>query len=83
MFLFKMMKKREPRKFNYKGRYRNADEEHIRREKILHGDENTTVEFSDRMRHRLTQSRKAKHIPLLRIAIMAGFLAALLYFLMK
>ncbi|MDR1792941.1 MAG: hypothetical protein LBR36_05820 [Bacteroidales bacterium] len=86
MFLFQNgIKKHQKRQFNYKGRvrYSESGNNDIRRQKIMDGEENPSVDFSSRFRHRVAQSRKAKQTPLLKIAVMVALLVLLLYFLLR
>jgi hypothetical protein len=81
--LFKPFKKQEPRKFNYKARYYDRESAEIRKQKILEGEENTTVNFSDRLHQKISESRKIKQNSIRKLAIMAGLLALLFYILLK
>jgi hypothetical protein len=78
-----IFKKQEPRKFNYKARYYNQESANIRKQKILDGNEDTSVNFGDRFHKKISESRRIKQNSIRRLAIMAALLAVLLYILLK
>ena len=76
-----LFKQREARKFNYKARYYNKENEDIRREKILDGERNTDVNFGDRFRKKVDESRKKTDNSMKKLVIMIAVLALLIYFI--
>ena len=76
-----IFKQREPRKFNYKARYYNRENETIRREKILDGETDVEANFEDRFRRKVAENRKRRDISLRKIAILTALLVLLLYVL--
>ena len=75
-----LFKQRESRKFNYKARYYNRENEDIRREKILDGEKNIEVNFGDRFRRKVDGSRRKPDNSVKKIVIMLAILALLIYF---
>jgi len=78
-----LFKQREPRKFNYKARYYNKENEDIRRKKILDGEKDSEVSFGDRFRRKVDESRKSSDNSKKKLAIMIAILLLLLYFLSR
>ena len=78
-----IFKQKEPRRFNYRGRYYNQEKENIRRQKILDGDEDTIVNFSDRFRHKVNENRKTNANSYRKLVIMVALVALLLYILLS
>ena len=74
-----IFKQREPRRFNYKARYYNRENEDIRREKILDGEKNTEVNFGDRFRRKVDENRKTRDKSMKKIIVFLAILALLLY----
>ena len=81
--MFNFNKRREPRRFNYKGRYYDNESANIRKQKILDGEENTDVSFGDRFHQKISESRKIKQNSVRKLAVLVGLLALLLYILLK
>jgi len=78
-----IFKKQEPRKFNYKARYYDQEKADMRKQKILDGKEDTNVNFEDRFRKRVSESRKAKRNSMRKLVIMLAVLALLLYIVLS
>lgn len=72
----------EKRGFNYTPRYYDKNTSDIRKQKIIDGDENTDVDFADKLHQKLENSRKAKQTSNRRLIIMMALLALLLYILL-
>ena len=81
--MFQIFKQKEPRKFNYKARYYDKEKADIRRQKILDGEKDTTVNFGDRFHQKISESRRIKQNSIRRLIVLAGILAMLLYILLK
>ena len=75
-----LFKQKEARKFNYKARYYNKENADIRREKILDGEKNTDVNFSDRFRKKVGESRRKPENSMRKLVILIAILALLIYF---
>ncbi|MBP5413014.1 MAG: hypothetical protein J6Y47_07155 [Bacteroidales bacterium] len=73
---------REKREFNYTPRYYDKNTSDIRKQKIEEGDDNTNVDFSDRLHQKLNASRKAQRSSTRRLIIMIVLLIILLYILL-
>jgi len=78
-----LFKQREQRKFNYKARYYNRENEEIRREKILNGEKDTKVRFEDRFRRKVNENRKKRSNSTKKLLILMAILMLLLYFLSR
>lgn len=78
-----LFKQREPRKFNYKARYYNKENEDIRREKILDGEKDTDVNFGDRFRRKVDENRRKRDNNLKKIAVLLAVLLLLLYLISR
>ena len=76
-----LFKQREPRKFNYKSRYYNRENEEIRREKILSGEKNVEANFEDRFRRKVNENRKKRGNSAKKLIVLIAILALLIYFL--
>ena len=78
-----LFKKQTPRKFNYKGQYYDQEQANIRKQKILDGEKDTTVNFGDRFHQKINESRKARQNSTRRLLVLLALLAILLYILLK
>lgn len=76
-------KRREPRKFNYKARYYDRESAEIRKQKIIDGEENTTVDFKDRFSRKVNESRRTKYNSYTKIFVMLAILILLLYIVLS
>ena len=74
-----LIKKQEPRKFNYKARYYDQQNADIRNRKILDGEENTEVDFEDRFRQKVYENRKIRNNSVRKLVILVTLLALLIY----
>ena len=77
-----IIKKREPRRFNYKSRYYDRESADIRKQKILDGEDDTSVNFSDRFHQKVVENRKIKGNYLKKLIIMMILLAFLVNLLL-
>jgi len=73
-----LIKKQEPRKFNYKARYYDQQNADIRKQKILDG-EDTEVGFEDRFRQKVHENRKIRNNSVRKLVVMTTLLALLVY----
>jgi len=78
-----IFKQREPRRFNYKARYYNRENEDIRREKILDGEREIEANFGDRFRRKVDENRKKRENSIKKLAVLVVILAGLLYLLSR
>ncbi|MDR1182520.1 MAG: hypothetical protein LBL13_11135 [Bacteroidales bacterium] len=77
-----IFKKQESRKFNYKARYYDQEKANIRKQKILNGEEDTSVNFGDRFRQKVKENRNVHSNSIRKLVIMLVLLALLLYILL-
>ena len=77
-----LIRKQQPRKFNYKARYYDKQQADIRNRKILDGEENTEVRFGDRFRQKMEENRKIQKNSMRKLVVMTLLLALLIYLIL-
>ena len=77
-----LIRKQQPRKFNYKARYYDKQQADIRNRKILDGEENTEVRFGDRFRQKVEENRKIQKNSMRKLVVMTLLLALLIYLIL-
>ena len=77
-----LIKKQQPRKFNYKARYYDKQQADIRNRKILDGEKNTEVRFEDRFRQKVEENRKIRKNSMRKLVVMTLLLALLIYLIL-
>jgi len=78
-----IFKQNQSRKFNYKPRYYNKENEDIRRKKILEGEKDIEANFGDRFRRKVDENRKKRDNSIKKLVIMAAILALLIYIVIR
>ena len=78
-----VFKQKPPRKFGYRGRYYNRENEQIRWEKIQDGEKDVEANFGDRFRRKVDENRRKQGNALKKLAVLAAVLASLLYIISK